>query len=118
LERIAVSGDPRRVVVTRDGRRAFVSARWSRRIDVIDLPASQQAAAKVVAHIDLKIAPQELLLSPDESRLIAADAFTGSLAIIDAQRAVYLHACDFPAHNIRGLGVSGDGDKLLVAHQM
>jgi YVTN family beta-propeller protein len=118
IERIDVSGDPRRVVVTRDGRRAFVSARWSQRVDVVELPTMEGESAKVVARINLAISPQELLLSPDESRLIAADAFEGQLAIIDTKDLRWLHTSEFPAHNIRGLGVSADGDKLLVAHQM
>lgn len=118
VERINVSGDPRRVVVTRDGRRAFVSAGWSQRIDVVDLPRGEGESSKVVASINLAIAPQELLLSRDESRLIAADAFEGQLAVIDTKDLRWLHTSEFPAHNIRGLGISADGDKLLVAHQM
>lgn len=113
-ERLPVDRTAVRVVVSQNGKRAYVSGLWSRRVHVVQL----SAPAKVVARIDLEIAPRSMLLVENDARLIVADSFAGQLAVIDTANNTWLHTSEFPAHNIRGLGVSKDGKTLLVAHQM
>lgn len=115
-EQIEIGPSAQRVVVSDDGRRAYVSHRWSRRISVVDLTSG--GGPSRVATIDLEIAPHELLLVDGDKRLIAADAFNGELAVIDTAERRQLHTSRFPAHNIRGLATTRDGTKLVVAHQM
>ena len=114
-QRLDVDRTAVRVVLASDGRRAYVAGKWSRRVHIVEI-AAQTQELRLGSAIDLPIAPQELQLAKDDTRLIAADAFTGRLAVLDTQAAKLLHISEFPAHNIRGLALHGD--KLLVAHQM
>lgn len=143
LQRLAVSPYPVRVTVARDGRRAFITSLWSRRLTVVELPTTgNEPAAKAavgeaapgkeptggetnarIAHrVDLPIAPRELTLVRGDQRLIVADSFGGRLLVLDTSKPdsapVPLGLREFPGHNIRGLGVNHDGTMLVVAHQM
>jgi DNA-binding beta-propeller fold protein YncE/mono/diheme cytochrome c family protein len=115
LNRIAVSASPVAIIVSRDGQRAFVTSLWSRRLTMLELNPS---GARVVATMRLPFAPRELLLVRDEARLVVADGFAGKLAIVDPASLKLLHVRDMPAHNIRGLALNPDGDKLVIAHQI
>lgn len=116
-QRLPVPAYPVSVVVSHDGRRAFVASLWSRRLAVVDLPLNDQPA-KVIATLDLPFAPRKQLLVRDSSRLLVADSFSGKIAIVDAQNGSLLSVRAVPAHNIRGLAVSPDGSMLLIAHQL
>lgn len=136
IQRLPVSPYPVRVAISRDGRRAFVTSLWSRRLTVVDLPASDSAVrsadnapaagpepfARVAHRVDLPLAPRELTLVRDDQRLIVADSFAGRLLVLDVSRSdaapATLGLREFPGHNIRGLGVNHDGSMLVVAHQM
>lgn len=126
-QRIGVSPYPVAVAVTRDGKFAYVTSLWSRRLSIVDLtsgdsPAQADAPARVVQTLDLPIAPRRLTLAQDDKRLIIADAFGGRLAVLDTSdrkvKPALLGVREFPGHNIRGLSVSQDGQSLVVAHQM
>ena len=117
-QRLEVSQYPVDVVIAQSGRQAFVSSLWSRRVSSIELPDSSNEKMCVTQVLDLPFAPRCLLLTKNDTRLIAGDAFGGMLAVIDAQQMKLLHIRSFPSHNIRGLATSPDGRMLLVAHQM
>lgn len=117
VERLPVDATAVRVVVSANGKRAYVAGLWSRRISIIDLGEAERPS-RIAGHVDLEIAPRTLLLTQNDKRLIAADSFGGRLAVIDTISQKWLHTTEFPAHNIRGLGLSKDGKTLLVAHQM
>jgi DNA-binding beta-propeller fold protein YncE len=118
LQRLPVSQYPVDVVVSKDGRRAFVSSLWSHRVSLVEIPADGSTGMRVTQVLDLPFAPRCLLLAKDDTRLIVGDAFGGRLGVIDSQHMKLLHVRTFPSHNIRGLAVSPDGKMLLVAHQM
>ena len=59
-----------------------------------------------------------MLLVKGGTKLIVADAFGGKLGIVDTAARKLEAVRQLPAHNIRGLAVSPDGKKLLVAHQI
>lgn len=117
-QRVDVSQYPVDVIISQDGRKAFVSSLWSRRVSAVDLPDDPNESLRVTAVLDLQFAPRCLLLARNDTRLIAADAFGGRLAVIDPVQMKLLHVRSFPSHNIRGLATSPDGHMLLVAHQM
>jgi cytochrome c peroxidase len=96
-----------------DGTRAYISSLWSRRLTIVDVPQ-----AKVVHTLSLPFAPRELIRVAEGRKLIVADAFAGRLAIVDANTGNLDAVRQLPAHNIRGLALSPNGRKLLVAHQI
>jgi YVTN family beta-propeller protein len=115
--RLTVSPFPVKAIVSRDGRRAYVSSLWSRRLTEIAIsPENQNLAAPRV--LDLPFAPRKLLLTADETHLLAADAFCGKLGIVDLARFQLNGVREIPAHNIRGMSVTPDGRMLAIAHQM
>jgi hypothetical protein len=123
------------VTVSSNGRLAYVSSLWSRRLTVVELPAISTSAngtpatgtpatvaARIAHTVDLPLAPRELALVRGDQRLIVADSFGGRLLVLDTSKPdgapISLGLREFPGHNIRGLGVNQDGSMLVVAHQM
>jgi DNA-binding beta-propeller fold protein YncE len=117
-QRIPVAQYPVSVVVSRDGRFATVASLWSHRVTFVELPADHRVPARVTATVDLPFAPRCQVLVSDDARLIVSDAFSNRLAVVDTAKRGLLHVRNFPSHNIRGMGISPDGRKLLVVHQM
>jgi DNA-binding beta-propeller fold protein YncE/mono/diheme cytochrome c family protein len=121
--RIPVSPYPVSVITDKTGSWCYVTSLWSRRLSVIRLDRDNLARSAVTQIVDMPFAPREQLLVRDDQNLIVADSFAARLAILDtglpAGGTVTLNGMRrFPGHNIRGLGVSANGQMLLVAHQM
>jgi len=106
---------PTELAVSADGATAYVSCLWARRLAVVDL--SRPAAPRLADVVRLPFAPRKLLLVRDGQRLIVADGFGSRIGIIDTAARRLVGSRELPGHNIRGLAVSADGRKLLVAHQ-
>ena len=115
--RIPVAAYPFDLVVTRDGRRCYVSSLWSRSVTVVDLLPAGKAKPRVAATIRLPFLPGKLCLARGDSRLIVAGMFAGKLGIVDTRRNSLSAVKEIPGHNIRGLAVSGDGNRLITAQQ-
>ena len=119
--RLDVPAAPIGLALSRDGRHLAVASLWSHRVTLIDLsPAdvSENGVEWQIAKvIELPFAPRELCFIEHDEKLVVADAFGGRLALLDAERQKLLSVRELPAHNIRGLALSGDGRWLLVAHQ-
>lgn len=119
LQRLTVSPYPVGVTVWNDGRSAAVTSLWSRRVSFLDLSADEiKTPAKVIKVVDLPFAPRKLLHLPQQQKLIVADSFKGQLAVLDPSTQAIETVRQFPGHNIRGLGISPNGQMLLVSHQM
>ncbi len=118
IQRLPVSPYPVSIVLSADGSRCFVASLWSRRLSAINIKDQSDQPLVLSKQIDLSFAPREQTLLPKENRLAVADAFAGRLAFFDPADLSLQVSKEFPGHNIRGLGVSRDGRKILVAHQM
>lgn len=119
LQRVTVSPYPVGVTVWNDGKQAAVTSLWSRRVSFLDLSAADaNAPAKLTKVVDLPFAPRKLLHLPQQQKLIVADSFKGQLAVLDPATQAIETVRQFPGHNIRGLGISPNGQMLLVSHQM
>lgn len=108
-----------KIVVTRDGKTAFVSSTWGRAITRIELDIGRENSKRQtrVSAISLEFPAHELALSKDEDTLFVADAFGGKFAVINLRNNKIEHVHQLDAHHIRGMAVSGDGQKLLVSMQ-
>ena len=60
---------------------------------------------------------RELASLAGSSKLVVADAFGGRLAVVETKDRRIDRVRTIPAHNIRGMAVSPDGQSLLIAHQ-
>ncbi len=111
--RVPVSARPAGVVLDADGRRAWVTSKWSREVSRVDL-----AAGKVDQVVQLDFSPRNAAWLPDGRTLIVADAFGGRFALIDAASGRIVRDLSVPGHNVRGLALSPDGQNLLVSHMI
>ncbi|QDU25355.1 Cytochrome c551 peroxidase precursor [Anatilimnocola aggregata] len=121
LQRLAVSPYPVGVTVWDDGKQAAVTSLWSRRVSFLALNRNgdkKQEIARITKVLDLPFAPRKLIMLPQQQKLIVADSFSGKLAVIDPKKQTLEAVRQFPGHNIRGLGISPNGEMLLVSHQM
>ncbi len=115
-QRLKVPAYPVSVALAADGRSGTVASLWSRRLAFLEF--TDQGRAELIEVLDLPFAPRCQLYVNEDQRLIVADSHAGRLAIIDPVRHKLLHVRELPGHNIRGLGVSSNGQMLIVAHQM
>ncbi len=115
VQRLPVPPYPVRVILSADGLQAYVSSVWSRQLSIIRW-SDEKSAAKIEATVDLPFAPRELLLVPEKERLIVADSFGGQLGIVYPPLHKLLFTQSMPAHQIRGLRLTADRQKLIVVH--
>jgi len=80
---ILVGDLPRRVHVSRDSTRAFVTDFGNQTLWVLDT-----ADHSVIATVDIGAHPEALTVSPDGSRVYTTDYWTGTLTAIDTESAV------------------------------
>ncbi|HZW30691.1 MAG TPA: cytochrome c peroxidase [Isosphaeraceae bacterium] len=119
VDRVKVSPDPVRLVVSADGRSAVAASLWSRRLTFVECRrAAERPALAIVGSLDLPFCPRELARFRDGSKLVVADAFGGRLAVVDPKRRAIDSVRSLPAHNIRGLALAPDGRTLVIAHQV
>ena len=115
-QRVRVSDDPQSLVVSADGRRAFVVSRWSRRLDLLTIAENDRVAME--QSLELPFPARKLVLLPDQQHLIVGDAFGGRLAVIDVTAHKILSVRDVQGHNLASLVWDAEHDRLLVAHQL
>jgi len=118
VDRLKLSPYPVSVTVCADRQTAAVASLWPRQLTLVALPSDDSPTLRATHVIDLSFAPRKTLWLAREQRLLVADSFGGSLAVIDPTQGKLLFERKFPGHNIRGLTISADGDKVLLAHQM
>jgi YVTN family beta-propeller protein len=117
-QRVPVAPTPVSLVVSNDGRWCVVASLWSHRLTLVHLPNDPQQRPTVAANLDLPFPPRCQLLVNDDRQLVVADAFGGKIAIVDPRQLALLHVRSIPAHNIRGLALSSDRARLIVAQQL
>ena len=109
--RLELPPHPVKVRLSKD--ECFIALLWARAIAVVDINGRDPTLRTT---IPLPFAPREMLVAKHD-KLIVADAFGGNVAVIDVARREVESVRKLPAHNIRGLALSSDGDRLYVAHQ-
>jgi YVTN family beta-propeller protein len=114
--RFDVQPYPVSLVVAADGSRVFVASLWSRSLSVVHLGSSATFQPGVVLPLDF--APRNQLLVDGGRKLIVADSFGGKLGILDVETAKLERVADIPGHNIRGLALDHQHNKVLVSHQI
>ncbi|MFT5466923.1 MAG: YVTN family beta-propeller protein [Verrucomicrobiales bacterium] len=111
----AVAAFPVTAVAQQKGGMIFVASLWSKQITAIK--REDESNLQVAGTIDLPFEPREQLLVADETRLVVADAFGGNLALIDTDLLKVLATRKIQGHNIRGLAMDRDEERLLISHQ-
>jgi YVTN family beta-propeller protein len=122
VDRIKVSADPVRLVVSADGTYCVVASLWSRRLTFVRLaspaPHASHPSLVTTGSLDLPFCPLELAYFRDGSKLVVAEAFGGRLAVVESGQRTIESIRALPAHNIRGLAFAPDGKTVVLAHQV
>ena len=115
LGHLSVPANPVSVTLLPGGNAAFVASLWAQQLTKVDL--SRPESPKVVSKTDLPFAPREQYLLPGRSELIVADAFGGSLGVVESASGKLRTTHELNAHNLRGFALLPEQQKLLVSHQ-
>lgn len=122
LAALPVPHTPVSITLTEDCRTALVASLWARQLTIVDLAIPRQPR---IAHtVSLPFAPRHQCLLPKDAhnesgeRLILADAFRGSLGVIDLATPRLLHVHAVEGHNLAGLTLSPDHADLVIPHQV
>jgi len=120
VDRVSVGPDPVGLTLTADGARCCVASLWSRQVSVVDVSATPAAAdsghLRVSSIIQLPFAPLKLLMLGNE-KLLAAEAFGGRVAVVDIDSSTVESVRSLPAHNIRGMALDRENQRVWISHQ-
>lgn len=117
---IAWPVQPTAVRVTTSGNRVAIVHRDDRSV-TCQLTATLLSSSfdgSRVPTIPLPFQPGRCLWLPDERHLLVADAYGGRLAVIDALEGQLKYQHLIPGHNISGLVLSPEGDRLHLTQQI
>jgi YVTN family beta-propeller protein len=114
LHSLPLGAAPVSLQLSKDGSMCFVALLWTRAVAFVQV-TTREPPLKLLATVGLPFAPRKQLVTG--SKLIVADSFGGSLAVIDIESRKLDSVRQLPAHNIRGLALSSDRTRLYLAHQ-
>ncbi|QDU10427.1 cytochrome c peroxidase [Gimesia aquarii] len=120
VSRLDIAQYPIQLQVDRTTKRCFIASLWSRTVTVVDLsridhkPLSQK---NITAKLQIPFEPHKMCLVKERKKLIVAGSFQNKLAIVDTDNLKLTVTKKIPGHNIRGLAISNDGKRVLIAQQ-
>ncbi|MCA9107808.1 MAG: c-type cytochrome [Planctomycetales bacterium] len=94
-----------------------VASLWSRRLSLLDWDEASSTLTPR-RQVDLEVAPRQMQFVEQGRTLIVADNFGGHLLALNAADGSVRRSRSVPAHKIRGLAVTPDGNRLVMSHQM
>jgi YVTN family beta-propeller protein len=109
--RIEVGPEPRGVVISAEGKIAYVAVGVSNEVVRVDLDAR-----KVTGRLTVGREPRGLALSPDGSRLLVGNARSGDVSVIDAKKWSVERTIPIDGDNLRQVVMSADGKTGYVAN--
>lgn len=108
---------PTRIAISEPFHRVFVTSLWSRKLTILSF---DRRFEQVIDRneVDLTFPPREIVPLDNDRAVVVTDAFSGRLTVVDTTSGARIRTVELPAHNIRGLAVSGDGSRLYMTHQI
>ena len=97
--------------------RCFVTSLWGRSVSAFDLSTADKLRLSPAGTTRLDFAPHKLLPLADHAKLLVAGSFEARVALLDAGTLRVDSVRSVPDHNLRGLALSPDGKRVLVAQQ-
>ena len=114
--RQSVAPYPVSLSIAPDGRWLGVASLWSRCITLLDWTNPDGLAVRRI--IELPFVPRRQCPLPDGNRLIVAGAFRAELAVIDVAAGKLTFVRELPGHNIGGLTLAPDSERLYITCQL
>ncbi len=116
LQRAPVPRHPQAVALSGSDR-CFVTSLWDRSVSAFDLSTPEKPQLSPADTTRLDFAPHKLLPLADHAKLLVAGSFEARVALLDAGTLKVESVRSVPDHNLRGLALSPDGKRVLVAQQ-
>jgi YVTN family beta-propeller protein len=119
---VPVQSEPNGVVLTPNGRRAFVANTVSGTVSVMDLNIPNGFIGRPRKHIVVGTEPYSLVLSPNATKLYVANARSNSISVINTTTETVVKTIVGLAAEPRGFAMSNDDDDddgdetLYVSH--
>lgn len=110
-KRVPVAAYPVGIRVSLDGRTVFAASLWSRSVTKLSFDTDEQV------RLDLPFAPRGLVILEQTGKLLVADAFGGSLAMVDLGAWRLESVRPLQAQNIASMTIHPDGRRLVLTHQ-
>lgn len=111
---------PVRLCVDKQANQCFISSLWSRSVTKVDLSGAGRARnpqIQIAGRAQLSFEPREMCLARKANRLIVAGSFKNTLAVFDTSDLELVTTKDVSGHNIRGLAIGINGERLLLTQQ-
>jgi DNA-binding beta-propeller fold protein YncE/cytochrome c len=112
VETLPLRGMPWDVVITRDGKRAFVSVSQLNQVAVIEL-----GTRKITATLPTGHRPQALALTEDGTVLVAANLTAGTVSYFDTASLAARGTAKVPSVNLRGVAAFANGRHVFAVGQ-
>ena len=106
---IPVGDEPRGVVLSREGKTAYVALGGEDVIVVVDL-----ASRKVLKRLPTGLEPWHVALTPDGKRLVVGCTRARTLSVYALPSGEELYTVPLNGRNVRHIGISPDGKQALV----
>jgi Di-haem cytochrome c peroxidase len=113
---LSLSSRPARLAISGDQKCAAVSMTWDRAIVLVQFNDSGLSVDSPVTRIELAFPPKELI-AIDPTKFLIADAFGGSLAILDAVTGKIVTQQQIQGHHVGGLCYDEASQTALITHQ-
>lgn len=99
---------------------ATVACQWGRAVLFLEVNPAAAAGSRLIVRstVSLPHAPRRMLPIQDGARVIVADAFGGALSVIRTDTGTVERTKNIPGHNLHGLGIMPDNQRVIVAHQI
>ncbi len=113
---VALSGRPARLAISVDQKFAAVTMTWDRSVGIVQLGDLGLVNGSQLSRYELEFPPKEII-AIDPAKFLIADAFGGSLAILDAAAGKVLAQHQIQGHHIGGLCYDESSKSVLITHQ-
>ena len=110
---------PARVVISEDGATVAIASTWDQRLGIYKTDGTNHHISFRQSHtLSMPFPLREMLWVDGRDQFVVADAFGGNIAAVRATSGTVLAMHLLPAHNIRGLALDANGERLLISHQI
>ena len=113
---LSLTSRPARLALSGDQKWAVVTTTWDRSVVLVQLSDSGLAVDSKLTRIELEFPPKEII-AIDPTKFLIADAFGGSLAILDAATGKVVAQHQMQGHHIGGLCYDEASQSVLISHQ-
>jgi Di-haem cytochrome c peroxidase len=113
---LSLSSRPARLALSGDQKWAVVTTTWDRSVVLVPLNDSGLTVDSKLTRIELEFPPKEII-PIDTTKFVIADAFGGSLAILDAATGKIVAQHQLQGHHIGGMCYDESSQSVLIAHQ-